>query len=238
MAHKTMRKLLLVLALLLLWHPRGFSEQKKAEVILFYSPHCRACLQLKGEILPPIIEHYKEQVTLHPLDITANPENLNFLMSLSSRFHKKSSLVPAILVGDQFLVGKDQIKERLGEAIEDTLRTERKIVLSFSQKTLLEKFKEISPLTLIWAGLIDGINPCAFAVIVFFISFLAVYGYKKQEIVYIGIFYMLAVFLTYLLIGLGIFNFLYVLSNFYSWIKVFYYFIAGFCFLLVIFEIF
>jgi hypothetical protein len=159
-------------------------------------------------------------------------------MSLSSRFHKKSSLIPAMLVGDQFLVGKKIISEKLEAAIEEALREQRTPVLSFSQKALLDKFKEISPLTLIWAGLIDGINPCAFAVIVFFISFLAVYGYKKQEIVCIGIFYISAVFLTYLLIGLGIFNFLYALSNFYTWIKMFYYFIAGFCFLLVIFSLY
>ena len=89
---------------------------------------------------------------------------------------------------------KKEIKNNVEQIIQETQRTGRVFTLSFSQKAFLEKFREISPLTLISAGLIDGINPCAFAVIVFFVSFLAVYGYKKQEIVCIGIFYILAVF--------------------------------------------
>jgi len=65
-------------------------------------------------------------------------------------------------------------------------------------------------------------------------SFLGVYGYKRTEIIYVGIFYCLAVFITYLLIGLGFFNFFYSLEQIYLIVKAFYYFIAVFCFLMAI----
>ncbi|MDD5429330.1 MAG: hypothetical protein PHE97_01260, partial [Candidatus Omnitrophica bacterium] len=93
-------------------------------------------------------------------------------------------------------------------------------------------FRKLSLFTIMGSGLADGINPCAFAVIVFFISFLAVYGYRRKEIVYVGSFYCLAVFLTYLLIGLGLFKFLYAASNIHFFIKGFYYFVAFFCFVM------
>jgi hypothetical protein len=70
-------------------------------------------------------------------------------------------------------------------------------------------------------GLIDGINPCAFTVIVFFISFLALQGYRKSDLVVIGLFFIFAVFLTYLLIGLGIFSFFFSLDSFWVLRKIF-----------------
>ena len=59
---------------------------------------------------------------------------------------------------------------------------------------------------IITSGLIDGINPCAFTVLVFFISFLTFSGYKRKQVVQTGLAFILAVFLTYFLIGLGIFR--------------------------------
>jgi hypothetical protein len=51
-------------------------------------------------------------------------------------------------------------------------------------------------------------------VIVFFISFLALQGYRKRELAAIGLTFIFSVFLTYLLVGLGIFNFLYRMKGF------------------------
>ena len=47
-------------------------------------------------------------------------------------------------------------------------------------------FNQITVWAIIGAGLADGINPCAFAVIIFFISFLAVYKYNRKEIILVG----------------------------------------------------
>lgn len=78
----------------------------------------------------------------------------------------------------------------------------------------MERFLCFTPLAVSGAGLIDGINPCAFTVIVFFISFLALQGYRKIEMVITGVFFILTVFLTYLLIGVGLFDGLYRISGF------------------------
>jgi len=54
------------------------------------------------------------------------------------------------------------------------------------------------------AGLIDGINPCAFATIIFLIAFLSAVGKKNKETLLIGITYSAVVFLVYFFIGLGL----------------------------------
>ncbi len=76
-------------------------------------------------------------------------------------------------------------------------------------------FSRITFWAIVLAGLTDGINPCAFAVIVFFISFLSVYKYERKEIILVGCAYCGSVFVAYVLIGLGLFNFLYKMSSFY-----------------------
>ncbi len=75
-------------------------------------------------------------------------------------------------------------------------------------------FSQITLWAIIGAGLADGINPCAFAVIVFFISFLSVYKYNRKEIILVGSSYCASVFAAYILMGFGVFRFLYAMKGF------------------------
>ncbi|AJF59640.1 MAG: cytochrome c biogenesis transmembrane protein [archaeon GW2011_AR10] len=59
------------------------------------------------------------------------------------------------------------------------------------------------PLVLV-TGLIDGINPCAFGVLLFFIAFLYSMRKSKLEIWKVGIVFIAMIFITYLGIGLGL----------------------------------
>jgi cytochrome c biogenesis protein CcdA len=68
---------------------------------------------------------------------------------------------------------------------------------------LKEKLESFSLWGLISAGLLDGINPCAIATLVFLISFLAVRKRRRSEIVLIGLVYTATVYTTYLLMGIG-----------------------------------
>ncbi len=77
-----------------------------------------------------------------------------------------------------------------------------------------QMFNNITFWAIMGAGLADGINPCAFAVIVFFISFLSVYKYNRKEIILVGSAYCASVFAAYVLLGLGAFRFLYAMKGF------------------------
>lgn len=54
------------------------------------------------------------------------------------------------------------------------------------------------------AGLVDGVNPCAFTTVVFLLSAMAYLGKTKRQIAVVGIAFTAAVFFTYLLLGLGV----------------------------------
>lgn len=55
-------------------------------------------------------------------------------------------------------------------------------------------------------GFLDGIHPCAIAILIFFIAFLLTLQRSFKNIFFLGLVYILVIFLTYLGIGVGLFS--------------------------------
>ncbi len=85
---------------------------------------------------------------------------------------------------------------------------------------------------LIGAAVIDSINPCAFGVLIFMLSYLA--KTAKHKMLYHGSVYILAVFITYLVAGWLL---LPVIRQFAIWSVYFYYIIAAIIFLAGLIEL-
>jgi len=62
----------------------------------------------------------------------------------------------------------------------------------------------LSMMAIVSGGLMDGINPCAFAVLIFFIAYLKALRQSKLVTTWAGIAYIAGVFITYLLLGMGL----------------------------------
>ncbi|MDD5156413.1 MAG: hypothetical protein PHF11_08050 [Candidatus Omnitrophica bacterium] len=201
------------------------AEEKAAaprKLIVFYSPGCHRCTQIKAEVLPEIEKRFAGRVQLEYRDID-DIGNYKLLLALEkSRNVKIKNSLPVFYFEGNFLNGEGRVRERLSRLISRTL------VFSLPQSEfslphidLIKRFGSFEPLAVMSAGLVDGINPCAFTVIVFFISFLALQGYRKKELAFIGLSFIISVFLTYLFIGIGIFGFLYRMKNFWLVARIF-----------------
>ena len=57
------------------------------------------------------------------------------------------------------------------------------------------------------AGLVDGINPCAIGMMVMLLGYLLVFAKKPERVLKTGLLYVGTVFTTYLVVGLGLYNF-------------------------------
>lgn len=182
------------------------------KLIIFHSPGCHRCLQVKQEVMPGIQEEFKGRVIFDYRDVN-QIENYKMLLGLAQGSNSGVKVeIPLFYFGGKFLSGEGKVGDNLRAFILAGLKQETDLKLP--SVDLVEYFKSFVPAAVIFAGLADGINPCAFTVIVFFISFLALQGYRKKELILIGSAFILAVFLTYLGLGLGIFNFLYRFSGF------------------------
>ncbi|MFA5090741.1 MAG: hypothetical protein WC510_06940 [Candidatus Omnitrophota bacterium] len=197
----------------------GFSYGQEGEspvqgLKVFYSQSCHKCLNINHKIIPAIESEFKGRITVDYLDIS-DIQNYKLLLSLKEKYGiKHDTPVPVLYLQGHFLSG-DINKEGLRQFILNALkghadRNETKV----APIDPVAKFRNIEAMAVVSAGLVDGINPCAFTVIVFFVSFLALQGYRKRELLLIGLLFIFAVFLTYILIGVGIFGFLYRLRSF------------------------
>ena len=236
-----MKKLFLIIFTLIFCLPFAFAEGQKLEAVIFTSPTCGHCQKFKREYLATLKRDFKDTVKFVEFDVSKPEDSIIFHDTLHEYgFGVESMGVPAMVAGKTVLLGyPSQIRTEGPSAILKALRDgettlygtqdaikecknkeeKAKLCEEGKQNTALEAaqnmFKRISFWAILVAGLVDGINPCAFAVIVFFISFLSVYKYDKREIIIVGSAYCGAVFVAYILIGLGLFNFLYKMSSFY-----------------------
>lgn len=55
-------------------------------------------------------------------------------------------------------------------------------------------------------GFLDGIHPCAIAILIFFVAFLITLRRSMKSIFVLGFVYIFVIFLTYLAIGVGLFS--------------------------------
>ena len=190
----------------------GFSQEPykpPIKVVFFYSPSCHNCIQLKDGLLQDLEKEFKNKIIVEYRDI-ADIENYKMLLALREKYRLSQikNIVPAVYLEGHRLLADREIYPDL-----------RRVIISLSDKSneagggrgkkegvlgqrdylaldLLAHFKVFKPLAVISAGLVDGINPCAFTVIVFFISFLALQGYRRPELIVIGLAFIFAVFLT------------------------------------------
>jgi len=119
-------------------------------------------------------------------------------------------LAPAIFSSIGGLIGKDITEENLARLFDDAdglpgPEDEFGTGIEEGRAYLRARYKHVTATMVIAAGLADGIfNPCAFTVVIFFVSYLAHVGRSRRQIALTGITFMLAVFATYLALGLGL----------------------------------
>jgi cytochrome c biogenesis protein CcdA len=110
--------------------------------------------------------------------------------------------------------------------------------LENGEQRIIERFRKFGLSTVLVAGFIDGLNPCAFATIVFLVSYLAFLGKKTKEILTYGITFTFGVFIAYLLAGMGLMAGFRQLSGFPLITKGIYLVIAVFAFVLGIISLY
>ena len=74
---------------------------------------------------------------------------------------------------------------------------------STSDSSIRQRFEGMTLPIVLVAGLLDGVNPCAFATILFFLSYLHVARRTPAQMLQVGLAFALAIFLTYLGLGIG-----------------------------------
>ena len=175
----------------------------------FFHSDCRECEDTLYFLHD--LEGAFEEITLHDLPLEEE-ENYLLLLKLEKELkleNKKNAPVSLFLYTNVFY-GISEITNSLPVHIaalqgQDVPLYEPETQEN-SQELAREKMRSFTFASVLINGLLDGINPCAFATLILFISLLSVYGSSKKEIIATGLTFTFAVFLTYLALGLGFLN--------------------------------
>ncbi len=142
--------------------------------------------------------------------------------SLSNRLNipaEKRLIAPSLFIGNDYLSPEEVTESKVESLIQKYEKAETKPALKVekedikkAEESIVERFKSFGVLAILLAGLIEGMNPCALATLVFFISYLTMVGRKRKEIFWVGMGFSGTSFVTHLLIGLGILSFIQQLS--------------------------
>jgi hypothetical protein len=178
----------------------------------FGSVTCDECMRIKAELLHPLSVKHKEKlaVTFHDIETDSG---IKTLINFEKKYNVTTNASQLLFFPDTFLSGFEDIMKHGSSMIEIGIGkvkfTEDKRNASSDSVDLKNVLQSK---TLQWGfflgtlvtGLIDGVNPCAIATMIFLISFLATRKRNRNEILLIGIAYTATVFITYLAMGLGL----------------------------------
>lgn len=182
----------------------------------FYQTNCPECTRI-DLLLNGLIKKYPN-IRVFRYDILTDTSKIFYetIAQIMEVPEERRLLVPAIFLGEDYL-----IKEFSAESLESIIKKYQKGSLKLDtlktqsgEKAIIDRFLRFSILGIVAAGLLDGVNPCAFATIIFFISYLLFIGRKQKEIFIMSISFIGAVFISYLSIGIGAYSLLTFLSKF------------------------
>lgn len=177
----------------------------------FFEPGCHDCDRVKIE-LENIFQKYPDNLILKSFDITL-PESIELAETLGELYQmpeEERLLVPVIFIGDEYLFRDEVTYENLEELIQKYSTTETIAPWERVQEKdlttrerLIARFQSFGLVTVGISGFIDGLNPCSFAAILFFISYLTLMNRKGRDILWVGGVFTFTNFLTYFFIGTG-----------------------------------
>ncbi|MFQ5808032.1 MAG: cytochrome c biogenesis CcdA family protein [Armatimonadota bacterium] len=118
---------------------------------------------------------------------------------------------PVIVIGEWWGQTRDATEAMLNSAIaaQGNAASERiwdvdQDALARADAAIRRYFSSYGPLGVIVLGLVDGINPCAIATLIFFVSYLAFLGRQGKDVLVAGLAFAAGIWIMYFAIGLGL----------------------------------
>ncbi len=186
---------------------------KKIPIVYFSTPGCEEC-EITRNYLDSLKEIYPYiEIKEFSLSSVKNRELLAHFDKAYNVPPDKRNTAPAVFIGKKYFV-REEVTRKLENAIKNYDYSETSFLESVlnsakpgtGKNNLVEAFQKFGVLTVLGAGLIDGYNPCAFTVLIFFISFLLLRKKSRREILVVGSSFIVGFGVSYFLLGIGLFN--------------------------------
>jgi len=163
----------------------------------FYPFGCRDCEIFLNDDLPKLAKDSGKSVAVNKYN-TDNPDDFEALLSVLEERAIELVEIPVMIATESVWQGEKAISRNLAALLGGNLPPREK------QQSMVGIPVRWEPGAVALAGLLDGVNPCAFSAMLFLVSAMAIAGRSKKTMLAIGLFYAAGVFITYSLIGAGL----------------------------------
>lgn len=208
-----MKKILLAFFIAILFPVAAYAQETKKEAVYFYADWCSHCQKVNAFFTDKGF-YEKYDIIKFNFDEAQNKA----LLAKVLRDKGVSDVgIPALVIDEEVLLGDAPIIKDFERKIENSSGTASAYVAKFgkgkSDKPSIPtepriSFKEkygISLSVVTGAALVDAINPCAFAVLILLVA--TVFNAQgRRRALYSGLLFSLAIFLSYILMGLGVYK--------------------------------
>ncbi|HOW97287.1 MAG TPA: HEAT repeat domain-containing protein [Kiritimatiellia bacterium] len=179
-------------------------------VIFFRSYGCRDCERAEA-MFPQLREVFPGlQIDIHDIRKT---RAMSLNEALCERFGVPDRIrlvTPALFTAAGYSIKEDITFARLGELLtrsagaDDAWSRVEEAELDQAAASIGSRYRDIRLGVIAAAGLLDGVNPCAFATIIFLLSYLQVTRRTSRQIAQVGLAFIAGVFVAYYAMGLGL----------------------------------
>lgn len=181
------------------------AESEPLIIHFYYTPSCPLCEPTK-QVVDSVEKKYGVKVRVVRHNHSESEQAFNSMIMALEYYNRDDTPNLVVFTGD-IALGNDNINAKLDDTVAMLLDAGIKTP-DFSQfggaseEKIRKLYTNRATLGVIIAtGLFDGLNPCAFATVILFVSMLAGIGRKRKTILAVGLSFILAVFLTYYALG-------------------------------------
>lgn len=197
---------------------RANEHSNSVHITYFHKQGCQKCT--RAVKILKILKAKYPQVVVEKRAAKEEQALLEAMGNLYEISQAKRLTTPALFIGDSALIGElDErrlemvVQKYIARGVASRI-SQAEAYLATTESEIVNRFHGFGVFAVAGAGLLDGINPCAFATIVFFISYMNLVGRGRRDILIAGGTFGFAVFVTYLLLGLGTLSFMKYLNQF------------------------
>jgi cytochrome c biogenesis protein CcdA/thiol-disulfide isomerase/thioredoxin len=192
---------------------------KPIHLAYFFQTGCHDCDRVKGDL--NYLKSKFPQLIVEEYNVRDNAELSEWLGERAGVPELHRLTAPTVFVGDDYLLEENLDARSLEVLLEAYTPVGAERVWEHwqeqagvdAQQGIIERFQSLGVFTIVFAGLVDGLNPCAFATLVFFVSYLTISGRRGREVLTVGAAFTLGVFLAYMLVGVGFYHALSLLGD-------------------------
>lgn len=189
------------------------AKEPKVEIYYFYSNVCGSCTEA-SELINTYTHELSSENNKYELRLRAynviESENFKKMMAYFDKYNVPEDMqdYPILFYGNRYYQGED-IADGILEIDEDLkkglyLVTENIEIESNITKKMTQKFKSMTIINIIIAGMVNGLNPCGLSMVLFLVTLFITK--RNVNILKIGTAFAIGKVITYILLGTALYN--------------------------------